>query len=138
MHRRDFLLSSAFGFLAASLGPATVTEEVEFAALNHAGVLALGAASDPLRLVLAADVADQQVADRGTGPGEVCLTGLRWNQVRALFCDEPAAGPSVARARAEVAESAAAEAVTGEAVTALQREFDLLWFAPEELDRLPT
>ena len=45
-------------------GPPPSAEEVEFAALSHAGVLALSAGSDPLRLVLAADVADQQVTDQ--------------------------------------------------------------------------
>jgi hypothetical protein len=122
--------------LAHSLGPTAAAEEVEFAALNCAGVLALSAASDPLRLVLAADVADQQATARGSEPGEVSVTGLRWDQVRALFADEPVAQPSVARARAEVAELGEADAVTSEAVAALQRKFDLLWFAPDELDQL--
>jgi hypothetical protein len=123
--------------LADSLGPAAVAEEVEFAALNHAGVLALGAGSDPLRLVLAADVADDQVTDRGNELGEVTVGGLRWAQVQALFADESAAAPPVARARVQLAEVDPADAGAIEAVAALQGEFDLLWFAPDELDQLP-
>jgi hypothetical protein len=123
--------------LAGSLGSTAVAEEVEFAALNHAGVLALGAGSDPLRLVLAADVADDQVTDRGNELGEVTVGGLRWAQVQALFADESAAAPPVARARVQLAEVDPADAGAIEAVAALQGEFDLLWFAPDELDQLP-
>jgi hypothetical protein len=122
--------------LAGSLGPTAVAEEVEFAALSHAGVLAMSAGSDPLRLVLAVDAADGQVTDWGSELGEVTVADLRWAQVQALFADEPLAGPSVARARAESAGLGLAEALGTDAVAALQSEFDLLWFAPEELDRL--
>ena len=122
--------------LAGTLGPQADVEEVEFAALSHAGVLALSAGADPLRMVLAADVSDQQVTDLGSELGQVVLTGLRWDQVQALFADEPAAEPAVAKARADVAEIGADGAVTAEAVAVLQSEFDLLWFAPEELDQL--
>jgi len=123
--------------LAGGLEPTVVAEEVEFAALSQAGVLALSTGADPLRLVLAADVADDQVTDRGSELGEVTVAGLRWAQVQALFADEPAAGPSVAWARADVAELSLIEAPAIKAVAALQGEFDLLWFAPDELDRLP-
>jgi hypothetical protein len=123
--------------LAGGLEPTAVAEEVEFAALSQAGVLALRAGADPLRLVLAADVADDEVTDRGSELGEVTVAGLRWAQVQALFADEPAAEPAVARARADVAGVSLVEAAAIEAVAALQGEFDLLWFAPDELDRLP-
>jgi hypothetical protein len=122
--------------LAGILEPTAVAEEVEFAALNHAGVLALSAVSDPLRLVLAADVADGQVTDVGSELGEVTVAGLRWAQVQALFADEPAAGPRVAQARAETVGLGLAEALASDALAALQGAFDLLWFAPEELDQL--
>jgi hypothetical protein len=122
--------------LAGSLEPDTVAEEVDFAALSHAGVLALSSGSEPLRLVVAADVADQQLTGRGGDLGEVTVTGLRWAQVQALFADEPAAESSVARARAEMAGLGLADSVVTEAVAALQGGFDLLWFAPDELDRL--
>ena len=124
--------------LAGTLEPTAGAEEVEFAALNQAGALALSAGADPLRLVLAADVADGQVADRGSEPGEVTVSGLRWSQVRALFADEPAAAASVARARAELAAAGPSDTVAVDAVASLQDEFDLLWFAPDELDRLPS
>jgi Family of unknown function (DUF6912) len=122
--------------LAASLGPNTVDEEVEFAALSHAGVLALGAGSDPLRLVLAADVADGQVTERGSELGAITVADLRWSQVQALFADEPPARAAVAKARTDSALLGLAEAVASDAVTALQSQFDLLWFAPEELDQI--
>jgi hypothetical protein len=123
--------------LAGSLGPAAVAEEVEFAALNHAGVLALSAGSDPLRLILAADVAEGQLTDVGSDLGEVTVAGLRWAQVRALFADEPAARPALARAREETAGLPPAAAAGIEVVAALQGAVDLLWFAPDELDQLP-
>ena len=122
--------------LADSLGPLAVAEEVEFAALSYAGVLALSAGSDRIRLVLAADVADEQVTDHGSELGEVVVTRLRWDQVQALFADELAAGPAVARAQAESAGMDLAEAAATELVATLQAGFDLLWFAPGELDRL--
>jgi hypothetical protein len=122
--------------LASALEPAAVAEEVEFAALSHAGVLALSSGSNPLRLVLAADVGDGQITDRGSELGEVTVTGLRWPQVQALFADEPAAEPAITRARAESAGLGLAEALAIESVAALQSEVDLLWFAPEELDGL--
>ncbi|HEV2931478.1 MAG TPA: hypothetical protein VGW74_22585 [Propionibacteriaceae bacterium] len=123
--------------LAGGLEPTAVAEEVEFAALSYAGVLALRAGSDPRRLVLAADVADGQITDQGSELGEVTVAGLRWIQVQALFADEPAAEPAVDRARADVAGLSLVEAAAIEAVAALQGEFDLLWFALDELDRLP-
>jgi hypothetical protein len=122
--------------LASSLEPAAVAEEVEFAALSYAGVLALSAGSNPLRLVLAADVTDGQVTDRGSELGEVTVAGLRWPQVQALFADDPTAEPAIAEARAESAGLGLAEAMAAEPVAALQSEVDLLWFAPEELDQL--
>ena len=122
--------------LAGALEPDAGAEEVEFAALSNAGVLALSAGSNPLRLVLAADVADGQVTDRGSDLGEVTVAGLRWAQVQALFADEPAAEPAVARARADSAGLGLAEALATGSVAALLSEVDLLWFAPEELDQL--
>ena len=129
--------------LAGGPEPTAGIEEMEFAALSYAGVLALGAGSDPRRLVLAADVADGQITDRGSELGEVTVAGLRWTQVQALFADEPVAERAVARARGDVARSRGdvagldlVEAVAIEAVAALQGEFDLLWFATNELDQL--
>jgi hypothetical protein len=123
--------------VAGSLEADPVVEEAEFAALNQAGVLALGTCTGPLRLVLAVDVADDQVTDRENASGEVTVTGLRWPQVEALFADESAAAPAVARARAQLAAVGSADAGEIEALASLQDEFDLLWFAPDELDQLP-
>ena len=110
--------------LARSLGPGTVDEEVEFAALSQAGVLALTATADPLRLLLAADIEPGQVDDPGDEPGRVDVDGLRWSQVRSLFADEPEAAEAVHRAR------------TAGEVEGLLDAYDLLWFSPHELDRL--
>lgn len=110
--------------LATSLGPGAVDEEVEFAALSQAGVLALTATTDPLRLVLAADVEPGQVDDPGDEPGRVVVDGLRWSQVRSVFADEPEAAGAVRRARA------------ADEVEALLDAYDLLWFSLDELDRL--
>lgn len=110
--------------LAASLGPEAVDEEVEFAALSQAGVLALVTTGDPLRLVLAADVEPGQVDDPGEDPGLVGVRGLRWSQVGSVFADDPAAAGAVHRAR------------TAGEVDALLDAYDLLWFSPDELDGL--
>jgi hypothetical protein len=121
--------------LSASVGPDAVTEEVEFAALSHAGVLALTSTTDPLRLVLAADVQAGQVHEAGDGPGQVVVVGLQWRQVQSLFADEPDAAGAVARARAAAKEGTLTEATDRDEVTDLLDAYDLLWFAPEELDR---
>ena len=122
--------------LINTLGPDTATDQREFAALSSAGVLALSATTDPLRLVVAADVASTQLVDQGGSAGQVNVRDLRWAQVHALFGDEPAAAPAVAPARAALGAIDLAEALNVSAVTVLVDEFDLLWFAPEELDDL--
>ena len=98
--------------LARRIGPEADAEEVEYAALHHAGEQVAG--TNPHRLVVAADVEPAQLAETGDGWGGVTVDGLRWGQVSALFADEPHAA------------GAAAEA----------DERDLLWFAPQELDQL--
>jgi len=122
--------------LVSALGPDTATDEREFAALSSAGVQALSTTTDPLRLVVAADVAAAQVVDPGGASGQVTVRDLRWAQVQALFGDEPAAAAAVARARAALGAIDLVEALSVPEVTALVDEFDLLWFAPEELDDL--
>jgi hypothetical protein len=121
--------------LAASAGPDAVTEEVEFAALSHAGALALTCVADPRRLVLAAEIEAGQVTDTGDALGQVVVTGLRWPQVQSLFADEPDAAPAVARARAAAKGRTLAEALDLPEVAELLEAYDLLWFAPGELDR---
>jgi len=98
--------------LARRVGSDADAEEVEYAALHHAGEHAAG--TSPRRLVLAADVEPAQLVEKGDGWGGVTVNGLRWSQVSALFVDEPVA----------------AEAAAG------ADDRDLLWFAPQELDQL--
>lgn len=115
-------------------------EEAEFVALGCAGVRAL---LDPsggveLRLVLAAEVPGSTLeADPEDPYGQVQVRALTWSSVRALFSDEPSAAAAVARARTAAAGHTLVEALALPAVQALTDEFDLLWFAPEELDQLP-
>ena len=70
--------------LAASLEANTVLEEVEYAALSNAGVLALVLKSHVPRLVVAAEVPEEHVRDLSQPNGEVEVSGLVWAQVRAL------------------------------------------------------
>ena len=98
--------------LAHRIGPDADPEEVEYAALHHAGASAAGASSR--RLVLAVDVEAAQLFEAGDGWGGVTVTELGWSQVSALFADEPSAT---------------------EAATNVD-DRDLLWFAPAELDQL--
>ena len=122
--------------LAGTLGPDTAADELEFAALSSAGVLALSATTDPSRLVAAAEVAPAQLADLGGSAGQVSVRDLGWAQVQALFVDEPAAEPTVARARTALGAVDLDAALSVPEVIALVDDFDLLWFAPDELDDL--
>ncbi len=122
--------------LRAALDLAPGDEEGDYAALNAAGVAALAGLPGPRRLVLAAEVADPQVADGRGSSGEVEVTDLRWGQVRSLFADEEVAASAVTAAAAAAAGVALDEAYGLPAVVALTEGHDLLWFAPEELDAL--
>jgi hypothetical protein len=126
--------------LLRALEPQTTTEEAEFAALSNAGVLALGVGSELSRLVLAADVEPTQITGLDDPSGEVTVSSLSWAQVQALFLDQPEAAEAVRRARLAVAEAAGevtvAGALTLPEVGELLDGYDLLWFAPEELDHL--
>ena len=81
--------------LIAALGPGSSIEEAEYAALSNAGVLAIMLTAESPRLVLAAEVADDQVTDHRTDLGEIDVERLRWSQVQSLFADEPEAGDAV-------------------------------------------
>ncbi|MFP5283352.1 MAG: DUF6912 family protein [Actinomycetes bacterium] len=122
---------------AHGLGPAE-TEEAEYTALAYAGAAALVAAEEPVRLVLAAEVAEDRLTG-GPRPdlGEVVVSGLGWGDVVALFLDDRDSRAAVARARAAVAGQALVDAVETEPVRALLEEVDLLWYDPAELDHLP-
>lgn len=126
--------------LLAELGGQTSIEEAAFAALSHAGVLAVLISSSARRLVLAAELAPDQVADHGSPFGEITIAGLSWSQVRAIFVDEPKAFKAVVSARRALGdghgECPLATALDMPEVAELLDGFDLLWFAPEEVDQL--
>ena len=71
--------------LLAAMEAETVREEAEYAALSNAGVLALVLKPNSPRLVVAADVPEEQITDLWKVHGEVEVRGLAWVQVRALF-----------------------------------------------------
>jgi hypothetical protein len=121
--------------LAAAVGADSSGEELQFAALSNAGVLALSTTDQVRRLVIAAEVDAGQV-DTGDDEGEVPVRDLRWGQVQALFADEPEAEALVAAARSAVAGLALAAALEDPAVVELLAGADLLWFDPAELDQL--
>jgi hypothetical protein len=122
--------------LAASMEPDSVIEEVEYAALSNAGVLALALKPDVPRLVVAAEVREDQVTDLGRPDGEVEVRGLGWSQVQALFADEPEALEAVKLAGEAVAGQDLVAALAAPEVGPVLDSYDLLWFAPEELDQL--
>jgi hypothetical protein len=122
--------------LVASMETDTVIEEVEYAALSNAGVLALVLKPRSPRLVVAAEVPEEQITDLRQPHGEIEVHELTWAQVRALFADEPAASEAIALASQVVAGQSLATALAAPEVTAVLDEYDLLWYAPEELDQL--
>ena len=137
---RSGVVANSYSGCAATAGliaslEADVIEEVEFAALNNAGVLALVLKPSP-RLVVAAEVREDQVTDLGGSWGEVEVDGLAWAQVRALFADEPAAWDAAKLASKAVAGRSLGAAVAAPEVAAVLDEYDLLWYAPEELDQV--
>ena len=122
--------------LRRALGPGTDDEEADFAVLSAAGVAVLDGLVGSRRLVLAAEVPEGHVSDRGGDLGEVEVRDLGWRQVQALFADEESAAAAV-RAAASAAAGVAVEAAFDlPAVVELTDTFDLLWYAPEELDGL--
>jgi hypothetical protein len=122
--------------LLASMGTDTHSEEAEYAALSYAGVLALVLKPGSPRLVVAAEVRPGQLADLCEPQGEVELRGLTWPQVQALFADEPDAIAAARLASEAVKGQSLAGALAAPEVGLLLDEYDLLWFAPVELDQL--
>jgi len=114
----------------------TLIEEAEYAALSYAGVLSLLLKPGWPRLVVAAEVQPDQLSDLGGPLGEVEVRGLSWHQVRALFGDESAAVGATRVASEVTAGQSLAAALGAPEVAAVLDEYDLLWFAPEELDQL--
>jgi hypothetical protein len=122
--------------LVASMEADTFIEEAEYAALSYAGVLSLVLKPGSSRLVAAAEIQPNQLTDLGGPLGEVQVGGLTWHQVRALFGDESAAVDATRAASEVVAGESLAAALVAPEVGAVLDEYDLLWFAPEELDQL--
>jgi hypothetical protein len=122
--------------LVASMEADTLIEEAEYAALSYAGALALVLKPIGPRLVTAAEVQGEQLIDLGGPLGEVEVRGLTWHQVRALFGDEPAALEAARLAGEVVRGQSLAAALAAPEVGAVLDEYDLLWFAPDELDKL--
>jgi hypothetical protein len=131
---------AATSALFAELDADTTLEEAEFAALSNAGVLALLTSSGVRRLVLAAELDPSQVADQNGLHGEVEASGLSWRRVRALFVDDADASAAVVLARRAVVDrkdgATLGAAMETPEVGELVDAYDLLWFAPEELDQL--
>ena len=112
-------------------------EELDYVALNHAGTAALAsgegsAGEDGTRVVLAVDVS----AGSADSLGAVTLNEFSWTQVRSLFADESAAASAVDRARTAVRGLDLVQALLAPEVAELDDTYDLLWFAPDELDDL--
>ena len=122
--------------LVASLEADTLIEEAEYAALSYTSVLALVLKPGSPRFVVAAEVQPSQLTDLGEPLGEVELRGLTWTQVRALFADEPDAIEAARLAGEAVAGQSLAVALAAPEVGLVLDGYDLLWFAPEELDQL--
>ncbi len=126
------------GLRSAEADPSLAEEELDFVAQEHAGVAALSAGDDPLRLVLAVDVPADRVSEEAEDTlGAVRLHGVAWTEVRALFSDEPGAEPAVAAARSAAQGRPLAAALAEPAVAELLVRHDLLWYSPDELDALP-
>jgi hypothetical protein len=132
-HYRACAATSAF---VASMETGTSIEEAEYAALGYAGVLALVLNPGSPRLVVAAEVQPGQLIDLCEPLGEVEVRELGWNQVRALFADEPAALEAMGMVSKVVAGESLAAALAPPEVGRILDEYDMLWFAPEELDQL--
>lgn len=121
---------------AHDLGPDA--DDADYTALAYAGVSGLLTGKDPLRLVVAAEIDPAPDADHPDDAfGRITIDRLDWSRVSSLFADETASAERIARARALAAGLSLVEAVDAEQVEVLLDECDLLWFAPEELDRLP-
>jgi hypothetical protein len=131
----DLIGYAAGAGLRAWLGEARLDdEEADYVALNHAGVAALTLDdTTPTRVVVAVDLD----LSGGDALGAVTVPRLDWSEVRSLFADEAPAANAVVVARDAVRGRDLAEALGDAAVEALQESYDLLWYAPEELDTLP-
>lgn len=111
---------------AFGLGPAD-DEDAERPALYLAGLD--GLQRHGRRLVVVAEVPARDV---GHDYGSVEVGRIAFGDVRAIFADEPDAGPLVDAARAATAGLAIEDAWDDPAHEALLAGADLLWYGPEE------
>ena len=122
-------------------------EELEYAAMTAAAraslrLLALEpelAEDRALRVVLAADVADSRVVPSSAepeDPGVIEVTGsVALTDIASLHVDEPGARAAVRFALAALPAAAEGDPDAGLAVDAVE-DFDLLWYASQELGDL--
>lgn len=114
-----------------SLGPAD-DEEAERTALLIAGLS--GLLIDEVRIVVVSE--DPDPLDDETAFGEVTLSRLSWSDVTAIFADDPAAAPAVAKAAAAAHGLGLDGGWDAEPVQTFMTEHDLLWYGPEEIGTL--
>ena len=125
--------------LLRALGPDSSEEECDYAALSAAGTAALDGLTDLAqgrRLVVAAEVGPGPVDDLRDDLGAVAVERVTWAQVQALFADEQDAAGLVRAAAAAATGVPLDRALDLPPVVALAESFDLLWYAPAELDVL--
>ena len=114
-----------------SLEADTELEEVEYAALSNAGVLALVLTHDVPRLVVAAEVPEDQVRDLSQPHGEVEVERLGLGSGAGAVRRRTGAVQAVSlRERGGDGESLAT-ALAAPEVAAMLDDRDLLWFAPD-------
>ncbi|QDP96410.1 hypothetical protein FOE78_11295 [Microlunatus elymi] len=111
-------------------------EDADYAAQVYASVAGLAEGDDDRRLVLAADVPISRVADgrADVDYGSIQVRGLAWQDVTAVFVDEPAAAVAVAAARKAIMageDQQLAAILELPAVKALD-DHELLWHTPDE------
>jgi len=131
---RDLVGYASGPALRGWLGEARLDdEEADYVVLNHAGIAALTLDdSTPTRIVLAVD----QDVSGGDELGAVTVAHLEWTEVRSLFADEAPAAAAVLAARSAVRGLDLSAALADPTVEDLQASYDLLWYAPDELDSL--
>ena len=112
-------------------------EDADYAAQLYASLSGLVDSVDDRRLVVAADVPIARVADgrADVDYGSVLVRGLAWQDVTAVFVDEPEAAAAVISARKAIADSGdqqLAAVLELPAVSALTDDHELLWHTPDE------
>ena len=117
-------------------------EDLEYLAMQDAGraslrLLAAEAEENPLRVVIAADVADAQVTPRPEADRAVVAVagGVDWSGVAAVHVDGADAVPAVRAAVGAIDAADLGDDDADFAVTSAE-DFDLAWYAPGEIGYL--